>query len=237
MKKYFLIALLFISIQPLRAQFFSSGDGVLNNENVDLQRWSWGYFLGFNTYDLDFNYKEVQPDPRLNKDYVVDRTIGFNVGLIGNLRLSDHLDLRLEPGVAFSRINLTFWMAENLSSFREINSTYVHIPLLIKFSTQRLNNFKPFVVGGLSTSLNLSSNENSPEDNEDGQFRMTTNSYYYEIGFGIDFYLYYFKFTPSIRGVFAINDEFVRDQNPNSRYSSNVESMSSRGVFVNFTFQ
>jgi hypothetical protein len=66
---------------------------------------------------------------------------------------------------------------------------------------------------------------------------MTNNSYYYEVGFGIDLYLYYFKFTPSIRGVFALNDELVRDADPNSIYTSNIEKMSSRGVFINFTFQ
>ena len=109
-------------------------------------------------------------------------------------------------------------------------------PSLLKFSNKRINNFKPFVVGGVSTSLNLSSNENNPDDNYDGQFRMTTNSYYYEFGFGIDLYLYYFKFTPSIRGIFAINDELVRDDNPNSNFTSNVEKMSSRGVFLKFYF-
>src|SRR5690606_26183271 len=107
----------------------------------------------------------------------------------------------------------------------------------LKFSTTRINNYKPFVVGGVSTSLNLSSNENNPDDNDDGQFRMTTNNYYYEIGFGIDLYLYYFKFTPSIRGIFAINDEFVRDNNSNNFYSGYVDKMSSRVVFLNFTFQ
>lgn len=234
MKKFLFIALFFIFTPSSFAQFFS-GEDVLNNENVDLQRWSWGYFLGFNTYDFDFDYKTYNDNRLLGKDFSVDPTIGFNVGLIGNLRLTNHLDLRLEPGVAFNRINLQFYKADS-KSFREVNSTYVHIPLLLKFSTKRLNNFKPFVVGGLSTSLNLSSNENNPEDNEDGQFRMTTNSYYYEIGFGVDLYLYYFKFTPSIRGIFAINDELIRDDNP-SIYTSNVSKMSSRGVFINFTFQ
>lgn len=235
MKKYFIIALLFIGVQPINAQFFK-GNGVLNNENVDLQRLSWGYFLGFNTYDFDFDYIEIPDNKFLQKDFVVDRTIGFNVGLIGNLRLSNHLDLRLEPGVSFNRINFQVTKADP-DTFREINSTYVHIPLLLKFSTERLNNFKPFVVGGLSTSWNLSSNENNPEDNADGQFRMTTNSFYYELGFGIDFYLYYFKFSPSIRGVFAINDELIRDEDPNSIYTGNVAKMSSRGIFLNFTFQ
>ncbi|GAB2766572.1 porin family protein [Actinomadura fibrosa] len=219
----------------MQAQLFS-GENVINNPNFDKQRWSWGYFLGFNTYDFNFDYINYQPSPLTGKDFSVDNTIGFNVGLIGNMRLSEHLDLRLEPGVAFNRINFQFFKADG-DSFREINSTYVHVPLLLKFSTTRINNFKPFVVGGVSTSLNLSSNENNPDDNFEGQFRMKTNSYYYEIGFGVDLYMFYFKFTPSIRGVFAINDELVRDDDPNSRYTGNVDKMSSRAVFINFTFQ
>ena len=234
MKKILVVTFLLLAI-PVQAQIFS-GDNVINNPNFDLQRWSWGYFLGFNTYDFDIDYIDYIPSPATGKDFSVDRTIGFNVGLIGNMSLSDHLDLRLEPGVAFNRINFQFTKADS-KTFREINSTYVHIPLLLKFSTTRIDNFKPFVVGGVSTSINLSSNENNPEDNYDGVFRMTTNSYYYEIGFGIDFYLYYFKFTPSVRGIFAINDELIRDDDPDSFYTSNVDKMSTRGLFINFTFQ
>ena len=59
----------------------------------------------------------------------------------------------------------------------------------------------------------------------------------YELGFGIDIYLYYFKFTPSIRGVFGLNDQLVRDKNPNSGWTKNIEKMTSRGVFINFTIQ
>lgn len=229
MKRYLVIALFLCCALPAEAQFFGK-ERVINNPNFDQQRYSWGYFLGFNTYDFDFDYESLQ-----KKDLIVDKTIGFNVGLVGNMRLNNNFDLRLEPGVAFNRINFTFPGLEN--NFREINSTYVHIPLLLKFSTDRLNNFKPFVVGGISTSLNLSSNENNPDDNYDGQFRMTTHSYNYEIGFGIDLYLYYFKFTPSIRGVFSFHDDLVKDDNPQSVYTGNIDNMSTRAVFLNFTFQ
>ncbi len=235
MKNLLMITSFLLCTHFANAQLFS-GERIINNENFDKQRWSWGYFLGFNTYDFDFDYKAYNPSPVTGKDLVIERSIGFNVGLIGNLRLSNNLDLRLEPGVSFNTRGFLVTKADP-DNYREINATYVHIPLLMKFSTDRLNNFKPFVVGGLSTSLNLSSNENNPDDNSAGQFRMTTNSYYYEVGFGIDLYLYYFKFSPSIRGIFAINDELIRDDNPSSIYTGNVEKMSSRGIFVNFTFQ
>lgn len=235
MKKHLIIAILLVCALPAHGQIFT-GEAVVNNPNFDKKRWSWGYFFGFNSYGFDFDYKDYIADPTEGKDFSVDKTVGFNVGLIGNLRLSRHLDLRLEPGVSFNTINFQFKKSETMS-FREINGTYVHIPLLLKFSTKRLNNFKPFVVGGLSTSLNLSSNENNPDDNTEGQFRMTTTSYYYEIGFGIDLYMYYFKFTPSIRGIFAINDQLIRDYGSGPNYTGNVDQMTTRGIFINFTFQ
>ena len=111
------------------------------------------------------------------------------------------------------------------------------MPLLLKVSTARLNNFKPFIVGGLSTSFNLSSNENNPEDNFEGQFRTKSGNTFFELGFGIDFYLYYFKFTPSIRGVFATSNELVRDDDPNSPWTSNIDNLYTRAIFINFTFQ
>ena len=89
----------------------------------------------------------------------------------------------------------------------------------------------------MSRSINLGSNEKNPEDNNEGQFRMTRGTNYFELGFGIDLYLFYFKFTPSIRGVFATSDELVRDDDPNSPWTSNIDQMSTRGIFLNFTFQ
>jgi len=235
MKRFFIIALFLFISNASFAQLFS-GESVVNQPNIDNARWSWGYFLGFNSYDFDFDYINYDPDPVTGQDFRVGTRTGFNVGLVGNLKLTENLDLRLEPGVNFNTRDFQALKADE-GTYREISATYVHIPLLLKFNANRLNNFRPFVTGGLSTSINLSSNENNPDDNSAGQFRMKTNTYYYEIGFGIDLYLYYFKLTPSIRGVFAINDELVRDENPNSIYTGNVDSMSSRAVFINFTFQ
>ncbi|APG61412.1 porin family protein [Christiangramia salexigens] len=235
MKKILTIALLIFSCAFANAQIFS-GERILNNENFDQQKWSWGYFLGLNSYDFNFDYINYNPNPVTGQDFRVEKRVGFNVGLVGNLKLNNNLDLRLEPGVNFNTRGYQALKAD-ANTFREVSSTYVHIPLLLKFNANRLNNFRPFVVGGVSTSINLSSNESNPDDNSAGQFRMTTNSYYYEIGFGIDLYLYYFKLSPSIRGVFAINDELIRDADPNSLYTGNVDKMSSRAVFLNFTFQ
>ncbi|RXG20311.1 type IX secretion/gliding motility protein PorT/SprT [Leeuwenhoekiella aequorea] len=233
MRKIIVYLVFFIWFIPnLQAQFLSR-ERILNDENFDKKPWSFGYYFGINRYDFNFDYKEQRPD------IFVEQSYGFNVGLLVNKRINEYLDLRLEPGLVYNGRNLYYQdiAGEENDRLRELNSTYIHIPLLVKFSTKRLNNFKPFVVGGLSYSYNLSSNENNPDDNSAGQFRMKDNTFYYEVGFGIDLYLPYFKFSPSIRGVFALTDELVPDENSNSVYTSNIEVMQSRGIFLNFTFQ
>lgn len=238
MKRYIVILAFILAFQHAAAQLFTKEKVANNIDNIDKKPLSWGYFLGFNQYDFKFEYNEDL------KDILVDNSFGFHLGLVGDLRINDYFNLRLEPGVFFSTRNLRYDESyfnglefNDSDLLREVKSTYVHIPLLLKASTKRINNFKPFIVGGVSVALNLSSNEDNPDDNSAGQFRMTKNTYFYEIGFGIDLYLLYFKFTPSIRGVFAINDEMVRDADPNSPWTGNVAQMQTRGVFINFTFQ
>ncbi|MFD1614672.1 type IX secretion/gliding motility protein PorT/SprT [Gelatiniphilus marinus] len=243
MKNLFLLLVFLLFAQASNAQLFKKEkityDANQGRGTTDNNLLRWGYFLGINNYDFNFDYKQDL------RDIYVKRSPGFSVGLIGNLRINKFIDLRLEPGLLITTREL-FYSQTYFSGFpdlnssdltREVKSTYIHIPLLVKFSTKRINNFKPFIVGGVSTALNLSSNETNPNDNSNGQFRTKKNMLFYELGFGIDFYLYNFKFTPSIRGLFAINDEIVRDTDPNSPWTSNIASMKTRGVFINFTFQ
>ncbi|MDT8347579.1 MAG: porin family protein, partial [Flavobacteriaceae bacterium] len=216
-----LVFLLFVmlGINALQAQLFGK-ERLLNIENFDKDRFTWGYYLGFN--NLDFKVEYFEPTEELE----VSPSTGFNVGLIGDMRIHEYLNLRFEPGLIISNRNVVFpQIQDEVDRLREITSTYIYMPIVMKFSTKRLNNFKPFVTAGISTAINLSSEENNPSDNSSGQFRMKESSYFYEIGFGIDLYLYYFKFTPSIRGVFAFSDELVRDFDPNSPWTGNIDTV------------
>jgi hypothetical protein len=106
----------------------------------------------------------------------------------------------------------------------------------LKFSSKRVGNVRPYLLSGVSYTLNLSSNAAALDDNSNNRFRMLRNTTNYELGFGIDLYLEYFKFSPSIRGVFGLGDEIIRDNNPDSPWTGNIQSLSTRGVFINFTF-
>lgn len=232
MKKIFVLLFIGLTLQ-LQAQFNTFGKNpIINMETFQKQRVHWGYYLGLNFYDFKFDYKE-----NYSEEIQVDNTTSFNVGLVGNLRLHEFIDLRLEPGLYYSQRNLNFPGFENpRDRLREVKSTYINIPLLLKFSSLRTGNIRPYLLGGASASLNLSSNYNAKDDNYEQRFRMNQWTYNYDIGFGIDIFLEYFIFSPSIRGSFSFNNELIPDSNPDSPWTGNIKSMKTRAVFVNFTF-
>jgi hypothetical protein len=230
-KILWLFLLVMLSAQAQKAKKLFGKDPLINLENFDKQRVYWGYFLGFNSYDFKFDYKVNTPDIEVN------RTTGFNVGLVGDLRLMDYINLRFEPGLYYTKRNLTYTtLTKPIDRDREVSSTYIHLPLLLKFSSVRTGNIRPYLLGGVSATMNLASNQNSKDDNTQQKFRVKQWTQNYEIGFGIDLYLEYFKFSPSIRGVFGMKDELVRDNDPNSPWTSNINSMKTRAVLINFTF-
>ena len=55
MKKIVFLLIFFFVIENCHAQLFSK-KRVLNNENFDKPALSWGYFLGMNNYDYNFDY-------------------------------------------------------------------------------------------------------------------------------------------------------------------------------------
>ena len=238
----FLILTLTIKIHAQFAKSMFSKDPIINLENFQKQRVYFGFYLGFNSYDFKMDYKTV------GEDILIKKSTGFNVGLVADLKLQEYVSLRFEPGLYYTKRDLqypeSYFSATTPTpsdKLREVNSTYLHFPLLLKFLALRTGNVRPYILGGVSTTLNLSSNSKSKDDNLQQRFRVKPWTQNYELGLGIDFFSEYFIFSPSIRGVFGLNDELIRDNvdsfDPDeSPYTGNIESMKTRAVFINFTF-
>src|SRR5690606_34812465 len=124
----FSIFLTISGLTTLQAQF--SGDVILNLESEDQKLLNWGYYLGFNQYDFKVDYEKHEPSTGLYAHYdemLTSKSIGFNVGLIGELRLNKYMDLRLEPGLYYNQRDILF--RANTSTPSEIvpvKSTYIH---------------------------------------------------------------------------------------------------------------
>ena len=223
------------------AQYPEVKEKIINLPNFDNKVLHYGYFLGTNQYDFKFEYIDTYYTELMYNDISVNQKNGFNVGLIGDLRINNFLNLRFEPGLYYNQRELVypeyFEFTRESDRFREIKSTYIHLPLYLKINAKRINNFRPFLLLGGSSDFNLSSNENNSDDNASNVFRTTTKSFNYELGLGFEFYLYYFKFSPSLRGIFSLQNELIQDTNEESPWTKNIINMFSRGVSLIITFE
>lgn len=240
MKKIIVIILLVtaVKVQAQSPNKLFGREPIINLENFQQQRLYFGFYLGLNSYDFKIDYKTV------SEDILVTKSTGFNVGLVANLKLQEYVSLRFEPGLYNTTRELQYPTSyfsgtpppSPSNMLRQVNSTYIHFPLLVKFLALRTGNVRPYLIGGVSATLNLSSNSKSIDDNYQDRFRVKSWTTNYEVGFGIDVFSEYFIFSPSIRGVFGINDELIRDNSPDSPWTGNIESLKTRAFLINFTF-
>lgn len=225
---------------------------VVYNQNFDNQNWNWGYYLGLNY----FNFKISPTEAGLvNNELAIDvnPVTGFMVGLIGNKKINDYLRLRFEPGLDYTTRVLSY-RRKLLNEFyttsyrtripandsiRKVHSTYVRLPILLKFGGVRKKNIKPYIIGGASLGIDLASNQNAIDDNLVGidGFRTKTLNLFWEAGGGIDWYLPYFKLSTEIRGSFGIFNEKVDDDIPNTPWTSTIDKLNTRAVFFVLKFE
>lgn len=205
-----------------------------NLPNFDEKDLRFGYFIGTNQYDYKIIYKENQEYP-----ISVERSNGLNVGLIGELKLNKNLRLSFEPGLHSNNKKLVFNERQNFTNYNDtlwtIKSNNIHFPLLLKYSSKRLNNLRPYLKGGIAASINLSEIESTLENYSIDNFEFAKFNVFYELSFGIDFYLRYFKFSPSIRGIFSFKNE-LPDGIPSNPWTRNLKKMFTRAIFINLSF-
>ena len=76
-----------------------SKDPIINLENFQKKRVYYGFFLGFNSYDFKIDYKTVGPD------ILIKKTTGFNVGIVGDLKLQEYINKSKKEGLDFLEKN------------------------------------------------------------------------------------------------------------------------------------
>jgi hypothetical protein len=72
-------------------------DPLINLENFQKQKVYFGYYLAFNSFDFKIDYKTVGPDIQVKKNKQV------NVGIVGDLKLQEYINLRFEPGLYYKK--------------------------------------------------------------------------------------------------------------------------------------
>ena len=209
-----------------------------NLQKYDKQKIHFGFLLGFNV--ADFIVKPVPNFNRLDSLYVLNSSAapGFHLGILANLRLGEHFDLRFLPDLSFSQRDLsyTFYRHDTLkvSVNKTVESTYLEFPLQLKFKSSRIKNYRIYLVGGFKYSLDMASQSKVKDTDTKHLVKLEKNNYCYELGIGLDAYMELFKLSPEIKISQSLNNLLVADA---SIFSSSIDKIFSQILYITVTFE
>jgi hypothetical protein len=209
---------------------------VQNLPKYDKQRVHFGFLLGVNV--TDFKIRRSADFLSLDSLYVVEsaKQTGFNIGIVADLKLAENFNLRFVPDLAFSQRNLDYTFRDGQAEttvIKEIESTFLEFPLDLKFKSNRINNYRAYVVAGVRYSIDMVSQ--AKVENKDKDFvKLKKNDYGYQVGVGFDFYMERFKLSPEIKMYHGLRNLLVDDP---KIFSTSLESLRSRIFMISFTFE
>ena len=206
----------------------------LNLPNYDRKVIHFGFLIGLNSMDFKISQNNISSDSLFILQSQEQK--GFNLGIVSNLRLGRNSDLRFLPTLSFvsRRINYSIKTKDLVEQInKEVESTFVEFPINLKFKSNRYNNGRAYLITGAKYSIDLASKKNI-EDDDNELIKLNKGDLMYEIGFGIDFYLQYFKFSPEFKATFGLINMLIPDDGV---YNNSIEKLMTRGFTLTFTFE
>ena len=209
-----------------------------NDSNYDERLLHFGFSMGLNT--MDFTPKMNPSDTNNWTAEVVSLKPGINIQIVMDYRPATYFDIRFLPGVSFGQRNLNFYDEDGvlINDEQQLESSFLEFPLLLKAKGMRLNNSRPYLIGGINFRYDLAAKKEYDEQSA-VYMRLKKADLYYEIGAGIDFYLPYFKLTIEAKMSNGLRDVLVHDE-PHPyypQYVNSIESLKSQIWVLSFHFE
>ena len=218
---------------------------------IDLRPLHFGILVGMNLQDIEFDNLGPQTIT-LEDGTTQEKTIlcdadrwnsGFTVGVLADLRLSQHLNLRFTPSMHFGAKHLTFHNMTDLTQegrpmeqTQDMKNTYISFPVDLKFSAERWNNYRPYIMAGVNPMINLTSKNQE-------YIQLKRSDFFLEVGLGCDFYLPFFKLIPELKFCYSLQDALdhnhaseLKDANMRM-YTNSVKAGHSKMIVLTFYFE
>ncbi|SFC54510.1 Outer membrane protein beta-barrel domain-containing protein [Parapedobacter composti] len=228
-----------------------------------VQRWGGGVddeplHFGFSFHHISADYKIalkrdwqapfVTPDGSWTADslYGVSSPVyqGVGLGLLADLKLTENTNLRFTPTLAFSNKTVDYRYTPLGTGNHEqqltalVRASYIDLPLLLKFKSDRKGNYRGYLIGGGKYSINVVSGKryddagNPPVD----KLLKTKPGYFsYEAGIGFDLYFDFFKMSPEVRWVQSIGN--LLDAREPNMYNHPIQRLMLRNFQISLFFE
>jgi hypothetical protein len=233
-----IVLLCLMSSTPVEAQYRKK-EKVQNLMSFDLERYHFGFVLSVNTSTMRVTLKDQTNFNDSLISVVPVSQPGFNLGMLASLDITPNWHLRFIPTLSFEERMLDYtFLGENaqIEVFtKNVSSTYIDFPLILKYRTNRINNTAFYVLGGATFGLDVATQENVNNNREDEAIvKIDNTNFSASFGFGVDFFLPYFKFGIELKSCMGLKNVLIDD---NTKFTNPLESLKTQSFVISFTFE
>ena len=218
---------------------FSQVRKPLNYSKEDNKILHWGFSVGLNS--MDYGIKRTLNSYSTPVDtgiFVPDVSTvfppGFQVQIVSDLKLGPNLNLRFLPGISFGQRALSFYRLSDGTKDLNINigSAFLDFPLSLKYRSERLNNYRPYLIGGVNYRYDMSS-----RNDERVYINIKPGDLYVEFGIGVDWYLPFFKLSTELKAGVGLTNLVTFETVDKPQYQNSIDGIRSYIIGLSFHFE
>lgn len=227
-KKIFLsLLIVLVCFGKLKAQNSYHGD----------DKWlHFGFSLGINTLDFGITPSLQEIDGKIYQADVSNLKPGFSVGIVSDLLITRHWNLRFTPTMHIGDRELSY--TNNLANPDVVSSVLISTPVYLKYSSERYGNLRPYLIGGGGAYVDLGRDNNLA-------VLLKPFDPFVEVGVGCDIYFSFFKLAPELKFALGFNNMLTtlekRDigqmKESDKVYTQALSKLTSRLITLTFNFE
>ncbi len=229
-----LFCLLF-TFQSIHAQFRDQ----LNLPDHDDKR----YHIGIVIMSASSRFQISQHPMFLASDSVLvsspENSSGVGLGGMHTFRLSPRFEARVVfPQLLFVNKAITYHTTNYadgkiIEEKKNIESIMLGLPIQLKFRSDRIGNFRVYMMGGVKFEYDLASK--AAARNAEDLIKLKGADFGIEAGIGFNFYMPYFILSPELKISNGISNSHSRDAN--LKYSNVIDKLNSRMIVFSLIFE
>ncbi len=165
---------------------------------------------------------------------------GISIGLHATAKLSKHWQIRVNPQIILGgaryfnyTLNSKYTLNEPVEQRYTLPTTLLSFPVSFKFNSDRINNFRTYLLFGVKADVDLSAS--SATRNQENYIKLKKYNYGFEAGVGFNIFLRFFTLTPELKISYGVNN--ILDRDPNLKFSSVFSDIQSRMIMFSLHFE
>jgi hypothetical protein len=191
------IILLFVLLCCTATSTFAQLSDKANYSEHDEKPFYFGMTAGFNFAQYKLFHSKFFTENDSVKEITPLWQTGFQLGVVGNLKLSDFVDVRVIPSFVLREKTLKFKYYNDSEATSSFESVLFSMPLEFKFKSDRQENFRFYALLGGKFDYDFNANKNSRRT--DDIIKVKAFDYGYNVGVGFEFYFPNFILSPEIK--------------------------------------